>query len=50
MDGFVKIAYNVLPLCEGGVFQHHTSLDEQSLNLALHFHASTMPPLLQNGC
>src|SRR5690606_40334038 len=45
-----RLAPNVLPLCGGGVFQHETSLDAQSLNLALHCHSSTKPPLLQNGC
>jgi hypothetical protein len=46
----VRVAVNGLPLCEGGDFQHYSSLDAQSLNLALHCHRSTKPPLLQNGC
>jgi hypothetical protein len=46
----LKLALNGLPLCEGGDFQHYSSLDAQSLNLALHCHRSTKPPLLQNGC
>jgi len=32
------------------VNQSQTLLDAQSLNLALHCHRSTEPPLLQNGC